>query len=300
MDGGRVRLQSRSGRDVTTMFPELAHMGEHLGMHALVLDGEVVAFGEDGRPSFARLQNRLHLADPKEARRRAAADPVQFVAFDVLYADGRSLLADPYDARRARLEELGFSGTNFTTTECFRDVSGRDVLRAVTENGLEGVVAKRRDSTYRPGRRVAEWVKVKVVTTQEVVVGGWTEGRAAEGPAWVPSCSASPARTDSTTSARSAPGSTTGPSSRSWSSCRRCARGAIRSAAPSRQPRPRGRTSSVPSLVGEVAYGEWTPAGRLRHPTWRGLRPDKTPADVSRESETSADEPVTTGPRPRW
>ena len=73
-------------------------MGEHLGMHAVVLDGEVVAFGEDGRPSFARLQNRLHLADPKEARRRAAADPVQFVAFDVLYADGRSLLADPYDA----------------------------------------------------------------------------------------------------------------------------------------------------------------------------------------------------------
>ncbi len=222
-------------------------MGEHLGMHAVVLDGEVVAFGEDGRPSFARLQNRLHLSDPKEARRRAAADPVHFVAFDVLYADGRSLMTDPYDARRARLEQFEFSGANFTTTECFRDVSGRDVLRATTENGLEGVVAKRRNSTYRPGRRVAEWVKVKVVNTQEVVIGGWTDGKGGRGASLGSCCSESPGRTAWTTWARSAPASTTGPSSRSWSSCELFAPGPIPSSAPSPKPRPRVRTSSVPA-----------------------------------------------------
>jgi bifunctional non-homologous end joining protein LigD len=291
VDGGRVRLQSRSGRDVTTMFPELAHMGEHLGMHAVVLDGEVVAFGEDGRPSFARLQNRLHLSDPKEARRRAAGDPVQFVAFDVLYADGRSLLADPYDARRARLEEFGFSGSNFTTTECFRDVSGRDVLRAVTENGLEGVVAKRRDSTYRPGRRVAEWVKVKVVTTQEVVVGGWTEGKGGRGASLGSLLLGIPGADGLDYVGKVG----TGFDDRALQSIVEQLR-SLRA-----RGNPFGSTITAteakgahfvrPSLVGEVAYGEWTPAGRLRHPTWRGLRPDKTPADVSRESETSAGEP---------
>ncbi len=99
-------------------------MGEHLGMHAVVLDGEVVAFGDDGRPSFARLQNRLHLSDPKEARRRAAADPVHFVAFDVLYADGRSLMADPYDARRARLEQFEFSGPTSRRPSAFATSPG--------------------------------------------------------------------------------------------------------------------------------------------------------------------------------
>ena len=176
-EGGRVSLRSRNGKDVTATFPDLAHMAEHLGMSAVILDGEILALGDDGRPSFARLQNRLHVGDPREARRRAATDPVDFVAFDLLYADGRSLMGLPYDERRARLEALAFNGPHFTTTECFRDLSGSDVLRGITANGLEGVVAKRRDSVYRPGRRSSDWVKVKTSTTQEVVIGGWTDGK---------------------------------------------------------------------------------------------------------------------------
>ena len=290
VDGGRVRLQSRSERDVTAMFPELAGMGEHLGMHAVVLDGEVVAFGEDGRPSFARLQNRLHLSDPKEARRRAAAEPVHFVAFDVLYADGRSLMADPYDARRARLEQFGFSGANFTTTECFRDVSGRDVLRATTENGLEGVVAKRRDSTYRPGRRVAEWIKVKVVNTQEVVIGGWTDGKGGRGASLGSLLVGIPGAEGLDYVGKVG----TGFDERALQSIMEQL-GTLRSrtnpfVGTITAAEAKGAHFVRPSLVGEVAYGEWTPAGRLRHPTWRGLRPDKTPADVGRESEPSASE----------
>ena len=298
VDGGRVRLQSRSERDVTAMFPELAGMGEHLGMHAVVLDGEVVAFGDDGRPSFARLQNRLHLSDPKEARRRAAADPVHFVAFDVLYADGRSLMADPYDTRRARLEQFEFSGANFTTTECFRDVSGRDVLRATTENGLEGVVAKRRNSTYRPGRRVAEWVKVKVVNTQEVVIGGWTDGKGGRGASLGSLLLGIPGSNGLDYVGKVG----TGFDDRALQSIMEQLR-ALRSrtnpfVGTITEAEAKGAHFVRPSLVGEVGYGEWTPAGRLRHPTWRGLRPDKTPADVGRESEPSTSAPGDDVPAP--
>ena len=107
----------------------------------------------------------------------ARRDPVNFIAFDVLYLHGRLHLDESYDNRRALLESLELSGPGFTTTESFRNVAGADVLAGTLANGLEGVVAKRRDSTYRPGRRSADWVKVKSTSTQEVVIGGWTEGK---------------------------------------------------------------------------------------------------------------------------
>ncbi len=177
VEGGRVRAQSRNDLDVTASFPELADIGEFLGMTTCVVDGEVVALGEDGRPSFARLQQRMHVANRREARRRAASVPVTFVAFDVLYLEGHSLLGEPYDERRTKLESLHLSGPTFTTTESFRDVPGRDVLDAATSNGLEGIVGKRRDSPYFPGRRSLDWIKVKSFRTQEAVIGGWTDGR---------------------------------------------------------------------------------------------------------------------------
>ena len=214
------------------------------------------------------------------------------MAFDVLYADGRSLMADPYDARRARLEQFEFAGANFSTTECFRDVSGRDVLRAITENGLEGVVAKRRNSTYRPGRRVAEWVKVKVVNTQEVVIGGWTDGKGGRGASLGSLLLGVPGSNGLDYVGKVG----TGFDDRALQSIVEQLR-ALRSPNQSfrrhhhAKPRPKVRTSSVPAWSARSRYGEWTPAGRLRHPTWRGLRPDKTPADVGRESEPSKGPP---------
>ena len=91
-------------------------------MTTCILDGEIVALGEDGRPSFSRLQHRMHVADRREAQRRAAAEPVTFVAFDLLYLDGHSMASEPYDVRRDRLESLGLSGPGFTTTDSFRDL----------------------------------------------------------------------------------------------------------------------------------------------------------------------------------
>ena len=148
-----MRAQSRNDLDVTAAFPELADIGDFLGMTTCVLDGEIVALGEDGRPSFARLQHRMHVANQREARRRAASDPVTLRGVRRPLPRGHSLLAETYDERRTALESLQLSGETFTTTESFRDVSGQDVLAAAVQNGLEGVVAKRRDSPYRPGRR---------------------------------------------------------------------------------------------------------------------------------------------------
>ena len=119
------------------------------------------------------------------------------MAFDLLYVDGHSLLDETYDERRSRLESLQLAGATFTTTESFRDVVGRDILAAAVANGLEGVVAKRRSSPYRPGRRSPEWVKVKSFRTQEVVIGGWTEGKGGATAASVPCCSACPRTTAS-------------------------------------------------------------------------------------------------------
>jgi bifunctional non-homologous end joining protein LigD len=280
VEGGRVRAQSRNDLDVTVAFPELADVGKFLGMTTCVLDGEVVALGEDGRPSFARLQHRMHVSNQREAKRRAAADPVSFVAFDLLYIDGRLITDDTYDDRRARLEALHLAGETFTTTETFRDVPGRDILDAATANGLEGVVAKRRDSPYRPGRRGPDWIKVKSFRTQEVVIGGWTEGRGErEG-----SLGALLLGIPGDEGLRYVGKVGTGFSERARRDLLADLEPLSVKRSPFDSPLPAREASNAhfvrPALVGEVAYGEWTPAGRLRHPTWRGLRPDKKPKEV--------------------
>ena len=258
---------------------------DFLGMTTCVLDGEIVALGEDGRPSFARLQHRMHVANQREARRRAVSDPVTFVAFDVLYLRGHSLLAETYEERRAALESLHLSGETFTTTESFRDVSGQDVLDAAVQNGLEGVVAKRRDSPYRPGRRSTDWVKVKSFRTQEVVIGGWTEGHGErEG-----SLGALLLGIPSDEGLRYVGKVGTGFSASDRQDLLDDLRPLASPESPFTSPLRRSDAAAAhfvrPEIVGEVAFGEWTTAGRLRHPTWRGLRPDKAPHEVVVESQ---------------
>jgi bifunctional non-homologous end joining protein LigD len=285
VEGGRVRAQSRNDLDVSTAFPELANVGDFLGMTTCVLDGEIVALGEDGHPSFSRLQHRMHVANQREARRRAASDPVTFVAFDVLYLRGHSLLAESYEQRRAALESLHLSGETFITTESFRNVQGQDVLSAAVQNGLEGVVAKRRDSPYRPGRRSADWVKVKSFLSQEVVIGGWTEGRGERGGSLGALLLGIPGDEGLRYVGKVGTGFSAGDRQDLLDDLRPLAS----TESPFTSPLP-GRDAAAayfvrPALVGEVAFGEWTPAGRLRHPTWRGLRPDKDPLDVLVESQ---------------
>lgn len=280
VEGGRVRAQSRNDLDVTVSFPELADIGKFLGMTTCVIDGEIVALGDDGRPSFSKLQRRLHVSNQREAKRRSTSDPVSFVAFDLLYIDGHSLMDAPYDERRERLEGLHLSGETFTTTESFRGMLGQDILTATVQNDLEGVVAKRRTSPYREGRRSSDWTKVKSLRTQEIVIGAWTEGRGERQH----SLGALLLGIPDAGGLRYVGKVGTGFSARAREDLLRDLERLATSRSPfsgALPPAEAGKAHFVrPTLVGEVEFGEWTTAGRLRHPTWRGLRPDKTPDDV--------------------
>ena len=280
VEGGRVRAQSRNDLDVTVSFPELADIGKFLGMTTCIIDGEIVALGEDGRPSFSRLQQRMHVSNQREAKRRALSDPVTFVAFDLLYIDGHALLGAPYDERRDRLESLHLSGETFTTTDSFRDVSGQDILDATARNGLEGVVAKRRASPYRPGRRHPDWTKVKNFRTQEVVVGGWTDGQGERQDSLGALLLGIPDKGGLRFVGKVGTGFTANVRSELLHDL-----GALStpdnpfvSGLPAADA---GKAHFVrPEKVGEVEFSEWTTAKRLRQPTWRGLRPDKAPDEV--------------------
>jgi bifunctional non-homologous end joining protein LigD len=167
---GAVELRARTGRDVSSRYPEL---GSFTGPD-VILDGEVVAFDDRGRPSFERLQTRMHLASAAAVRVRAAECPVTYVAFDLLELDGRSLLAEPYERRRALLAGLELAGA--WQAPAHRVGEGEALLEATRDLGLEGVVAKRLDSPYEPGRRSACWIKVKHARRARLLVGGWLPG----------------------------------------------------------------------------------------------------------------------------
>jgi bifunctional non-homologous end joining protein LigD len=176
VEGGRVRALSRTDRDVTASYPELRAMGEALGSLQVVLDGEIVVLDESGRPSFEALQPRMNTEAPSRVRRLAETIPITYMIFDLMHLDGHSALAVAYSERRRLLEGLELAGSHWATPPS-ESGGGEVVLEAASDAGLEGVVAKRLDSIYRPGRRDPSWVKVKNFRTQSVVIGGWASGQ---------------------------------------------------------------------------------------------------------------------------
>jgi bifunctional non-homologous end joining protein LigD len=245
-----------------------------------VLDGEIVVLGEDGKPNFGLLQHRLHVANANTIKKLTAASPANFVIFDVLHLDGHQLTAHTYDERRKVLESLNLSGGSFTTAESFRDVKGADVLRATRENGLEGVIAKRRDSPYLESRRSETWIKVKNIRTQEVIIGGWTEGTGNREGSLGALLMGIPFNGGLHYVGKVG----TGFNQRDRDELLDLLRPAARKESPFLPPSDvREQTPPHyvrPRVVGEVQFVEWTTAGRLRHPSWRGLRPDKETSDV--------------------
>jgi bifunctional non-homologous end joining protein LigD len=174
-EGGRLRLASRNAKNITPRYPELRPLGRALGTHEAILDGEIVAFGDDGRPSFERLQGRMHLTSESQVRRLSQSQPVAYVIFDLLFLDGHSLLELPYVERRERLAALGLGGPAWQVPAYHRG-NGPALLEASRAQRLEGIVAKRLDCPYTPGRRSSGWVKVKNVRRTDVVIGGWLKG----------------------------------------------------------------------------------------------------------------------------
>ncbi|MDQ1724343.1 MAG: bifunctional non-ous end joining protein LigD, partial [Frankiaceae bacterium] len=169
VDGGRARVLTRNDREVSATYPELRAMAESLGGTRVVLDGEVVAFDELGRPNFGSLQARMHVARPTPALLHDV--PVSYLAFDVLYLDGAILTGEPYARRREILESLDLQGPSWTVPPSFPG-PGADVFAASRSQGLEGVLIKRLDSLYYPGKRSDSWLKVKHLRTQSCVIGG--------------------------------------------------------------------------------------------------------------------------------
>jgi bifunctional non-homologous end joining protein LigD len=300
LDGGRVRLRSRNDLEVTVSYPELAGLGARLGSRQAILDGEVVAFGTDGRPSFARLQKRMHVGRASQAQRLSGTDPVRYLIFDLLHLDGSATIGLPYRQRRQLLEDLELDDGSWQCPPYFAG-NGAIVLRASQELGLEGVVAKRLESTYRPGRRSPDWRKIKNIRCQEVVVLGWqpgngrragTIGSVLVGVPGRDGAAGSAARIgaagDGAAGLRYAGKVGTGFSEAALTALHRQLRPLARpTPALARPPAPAETIHAQwvePRLVAEVGFGEWTPDGRLRHPVWRGLRPDKSVQDVRLES----------------
>jgi bifunctional non-homologous end joining protein LigD len=251
-----------------------------------LLDGELVATDEEGRPSFGLLQQRMHVADPAEAARRAAEVPVAYVAFDLLHLDGHDLTGLPLTDRRRLLDQVLEPGPRWRCSPLHDD--GPALLEATKERGLEGVVAKRLDSRYEPGKRTRTWLKVKVRRRQEMVVGGWLPGegnRTGRIGALLVGYHDTPGVGPLTFAGRVGTGFKDAELHRLGT----LFEGLASDECPFDPPPPRaeilrGPRWVRPELIAELEFGEWTGDGRLRHPSYLGLRDDKAAEDVTRDA----------------
>ncbi len=272
-----LTLRSRLGNDVTHTYPELAVLVELLDGHTGVLDGEIVAL-DDGRTSFHEMQKRMNLARPRDVARVMRDVPVQFWLFDVLHLDGISLLDKRYDDRRRILEALPLSGEVCLVPPQLPGPA-RDALQDSADRQWEGIVAKRADSTYQPGRRSHSWIKIKNFLDLEVAIVGWSPGSGRREGSIGSLLLAVP---DADGELRYAGKVGTGFTDAILDQL-------MARVAPLRTDRPpvevprfdaAGAVWVRPELVGEVKYGQWTPDRRLRATSWRGLREDKTVAEL--------------------
>jgi bifunctional non-homologous end joining protein LigD len=286
IESGRIRLVSRTGKDITRTYPEVFGVGSGAGglPGQLLLDGEIVAF-TDGRPDFEALQPRMHVSSADAALRLSATIPVTYLAFDVLQLEGVPLLSLPYASRRETLKTIMGNGPGFLIPPDFPGPDLDAVREASVANGLEGVVVKRLDSVYEPGARSGSWLKVKNLLQQEVVVAGWKPGQGNRagliGSLLV--------GVHSSAGALLYAGHVgTGFSDSVLRMLTRLLEPLRRPGSPFDGPVPPEYAGPAvwvePRLVIEVTFNRWTRAGRMRAPAYRGLRDDKDPADVVRET----------------
>lgn len=278
VDAGGCRLLSRNDRDISGSYPELAELPAALGVRRAVLDGEIVAMDAQGRPDFGLLQSRMHVVDPGKARLLADRTPVRYLVFDVLGIDGNATMSLPYVDRRALLRQLEIGADHVELPPSFDD-DPATVFAASRQLGLEGVVCKRLDSIYTPGRRSPAWIKVKHLRMQEVVVIGWESGQGRRSGAI--GALLLGAHIDGELRYVGQVG--TGFTEQMLVDLRSRLAPIQTAASPASGVPPLQARTAVwvrPELVGEVSYSEWTRDVRLRHPSWRGLRPDKIATDV--------------------
>jgi bifunctional non-homologous end joining protein LigD len=266
---GKLNLRSRRGRDVTDEYPQFEALAADLADHHVILDGEAVALDESGVPSFGEMQNR------------ARSTRLEYWAFDILHLDGRSLLRAKYSDRRRLLEALAESGGLIVPDQLPGD--GPEAMEHARKQRWEGVVAKKRDSTYQPGRRSSSWIKDKIWNTQEVVIGGWRKGEGGRSSGIGALMLGIPADGGLQFVGRVGTGFT----EKELTKLKAMLKPLETDESPFNTRLSnldsKGVTFVKRELVGEVRYSERTSDGRLRQPSWRGLRPDKEPDEVKWE-----------------
>ncbi|MGH3718272.1 MAG: non-homologous end-joining DNA ligase [Pseudonocardiaceae bacterium] len=270
---GRMCLFSGMHRSITAAYPELEAF---VGRRRMLLDGKIVALDSCGRPSLARLQRRVNTPRPTSVVQHQA--PVTYYVFDLLSLDGQSTVELPYQRRRELLAELELAGGPVVAPPCFLDTDGQAVLDTAAEHGLPGVIAKRVDSTYQPGRS-RSWVQTTLRHTQEVIIGGWVPERRSASAigallVGVP--------TEEGLRYVGQVGTGFSEATRQELGDRLAELAAPASPFADEVAPKSGRVVHwvAPRLLGEVSYRQWTAHGRLGHPTWRGLRPAKHVAAV--------------------
>ncbi len=281
---GVLRLQSSNLVDITQRWPEMAGVAGELGGRDAVVDGEIVTFDEHGVPDFGLLQTRMHVGTARQAAERAALQPAVLVAFDLLWFDGHDATGLGYEQRRQLLEGLVDPGPNWQVPPYYRG-DGNELLAAVADKGMEGLMAKRLGSSYEIGRRSANWRKLKIRPRQELVVGGFTEGEGGRRGTLGALVLGYYGADGRLTYAGRVGSGMSDEDVRWWD---RELRAAVAERCPF-DPPPRGIHGRAavwvePRFVVEVAFANWSRDGRLRHPSYVGARFDKNPLDVRREA----------------
>jgi bifunctional non-homologous end joining protein LigD len=279
---GDVSVVTRNGKDATPTYPEVGSLGEATRGHDVVVDGEIVALNKEGRPDFGLLQQRMGLTRSSDVALAARSVPVHYLIFDILSFDGRPVTSETYDDRRALLEKTVRSNGPIQVPPAFPG-NLPAAFASSAELKLEGVMAKRRDSTYSAGSRSRAWIKIKHHKTQEVVIGGWRpgNGRRANG------IGSLLMGVSDEHGLRYVGRVGTGFRDRDLDDIAERLKPLGRSRSPlSGVPSSDARDAHwvTPVLVGEVEFAAWTRDDRLRQPSWRGWRADKDPSQVVRES----------------
>jgi bifunctional non-homologous end joining protein LigD len=280
-DGRSLLIQSRNQLNITNRYPELSALAKAMGKRSVILDGEIVALDSNARPSFKLLQNRMHVNDDRAIARLVRSTPILYVLFDVLYVDGQSLIDVPYEERRDQLEELTVAGPAWQITPAHRG-EGAAMLESARQNHLEGVVAKRLDSIYEPGRRSRAWIKIKITARQEFVIGGWipeSSGRARRVGAMLIGYY------DCDGKLRYAGAIGTGLRAKDHEELVRMFGRHRTTSSPFDDAVPRKDAQFLkPDLVAEVEYRRWPDGGLVQQGSYKGLREDKPPREVVKES----------------
>jgi bifunctional non-homologous end joining protein LigD len=270
--GGRVRVWSRNGRDITAAYPELGVLATVAGRRTLVLDGEIVALSGP-RPDFTALQRRMTAGRPSDGL--LAAVPVTLIVFDVLRSGRDHLVRRPYVLRRALLDDLGLPVPGAVQVPPAFPGEAAALLAVTREQGLEGIVLKRPASLYHPGRRTRDWLKLRNIRAVEVRVGGWLPGTGTGARARLAGSVLMGIPRPGALEFAGAVGS--GLSMSELRELTALLESVEQPVSPFTNPLPPAITRHArwarPVITAEVAYLERTPSGRLRQPVWQGLRP---------------------------